>query len=256
MGVVTPSADASRPTPAETPPIAPVSSASEQGAGQGAAGTKFRETLWFKKGDVDQMVADARAKVEAIVEAKKASEAAAAATGEDPTSLAERYTDDGTVTADDRKNFSLRSGGTSVAPPQESGGTVVPGARMTDSEVIDEIGGGKRLLIIGIAVAVAVALVAVVVVYARGKSRGDARALPAVTSAPAPVPAEAPAASPPPPPPIMVQPEVKAPTTAEDAKGAAPSGEPAAPKAKPGPTPRHHAVAKKHPAPVVKKPHR
>ena len=30
-----------------------------------AAGGTFRETLWFKKGDVDQMVADARARVEA-----------------------------------------------------------------------------------------------------------------------------------------------------------------------------------------------
>ena len=82
-----------------------------------AAGT-FRETLWFKKGDVDQMVADARAKVQAMVDAKKAAEVpvpdassgAVVAPPEDPKALEERYTDDGTLTAADQQVLARQHG--------------------------------------------------------------------------------------------------------------------------------------------------
>jgi serine/threonine-protein kinase len=219
----------------------------------GHSPTSFRETLWFKKGDVDQMVADARAKVAAIVDAKKAAEAAEAVpavAGEESKPLEERYTDDGTVTASDRKNFSLGSGGTSVGT---RGGTV-PGERMSDSDVLDEIGGGKRFLIIGIAVAVVVALVAVVVVYVRGKGHHEAEqarvpappaapAAPAAEKAPPPTtPAEAPKAQTPP--------ATKEPAAEGKEADEAPPAPPVAKKA--APAARHHAAAKKRPAPAKK----
>src|SRR4029077_18654766 len=52
-----------RPVAATPPPQAV--SATPAPTPKPAAGGNLRETLWFKKGDVDQMVADARARVEA-----------------------------------------------------------------------------------------------------------------------------------------------------------------------------------------------
>ena len=79
------------PTPAPTP--------------KPAAGGNFRETLWFKKGDVDQMVADARARVEAArakgvavsdADAEVAAGASPVAAPEEGAKpLDERYVDDG-----------------------------------------------------------------------------------------------------------------------------------------------------------------
>jgi hypothetical protein len=173
-----------------------------------AAGGNFRETLWFKKGDVDQMVADARARVEATrgkgappPEAELPAEVVAA---EDARPIEERYVDDGSVTAEDRKKFSLRSGATSAALPTVGG--MVPGERMSDTEVVGEIGGKKRLLVIGIVVAaVLIALVAVVALGFRNKDTAKSAAAmtpvqvpsqPTAPSAPAAPPAAAPVPTP------------------------------------------------------------
>ena len=133
-----------------------------------AAGGTFRETLWFKKGDVDQMVAEARARVEAARGKGPAPEAEPEAPAEDARPLEDRYVDDGTVTTEDRKKFSLRTGGNRHrrCPPSES----VPGERMSEAEMVGEIGGRKRMVIIGGAVAVALAVVAVVALGFRGKN--------------------------------------------------------------------------------------
>jgi hypothetical protein len=72
----------------------------------------FRETLWFKRGDVDQMVADAKAKM--------ASRSDTGEVPEDVRPLEDRYVDDGTVTTEDRKKFSLRAGGTATACPRRA----------------------------------------------------------------------------------------------------------------------------------------
>ncbi|HET6282887.1 MAG TPA: protein kinase [Polyangia bacterium] len=162
------------PPPAARPEAA--AAAPKGGGGGGGKGANFRETLWFKKGDVEQMVAEAKAKAAASGKA-----AAPAATGNDagPASepelplvdegkpLEDRYIDDGTLTVEDRKKFSLRSGGTATAMPVVG---KVPGERMSESEMLDEIGGSKRIIIIGIAVAVVVALIAVLAVAFKGKS--------------------------------------------------------------------------------------
>jgi hypothetical protein len=167
----------------------------------GAVGA-FRETLWFKQGDVDQMVADARAKLEAARDKPGTApvpEAELLAVVDKP--LEDRYVDDGTVTVDDRKAYSLRSGATSTALPAVGG--VVPGERMSEAEILGEIGGGKRAAIIIAAVVVVLALVGVLFAAFRGKhvAQGSAAmttvAAPAAPPAPAP-PAPAVAASPPP----------------------------------------------------------
>jgi serine/threonine-protein kinase len=200
-------------------------------AGEAAApGGNFRETLWFKKGDVDQMVADARAKMaekadklaagsaaSAPVEVAAPLVGAAAAHGDvlaTPTSdsgpatsaevrpLEDRYLDDGTVTIDDRKKFSLRSGPNTAGHPVR-GAAVIPGERMSETEVLDEIGGGRRMLVI--ALVVVLGLVAAGVIWALTKGSGHG-GNPAPTRVPTaepsgpvpPAPTQAEAVSPPP----------------------------------------------------------
>jgi len=233
----TPPPQAISPTPGPAPTPKP------------AAGGNFRETLWFKKGDVDQMVADARARVEAArakgIAVPDAEEAVAAAVAdavappaEGAAPLDERYVDDGSLTADDRKKFSLRSGATSTALPTVGG--AVPGERMSDAELMGEIGGKRKFVIIAVAVVV-LALIGIVVVKkltARDVSKNAAALTPTeIPTQPTPPPEATPPVPTPPPA------ASKAPTAA----AARDDGEPAAPKAA-----AHVAASpKKH---VVKKP--
>jgi serine/threonine-protein kinase len=234
---------------ATPPPVAPPPAGAGGPAPSKPTGSAaFRETLWFKQGDVDQMVADARAKLDAS-RAKAGAEAAAAApepevpvVEEKP--LEDRYRDDGTVSVDDRKKYSLRSGATSTSLPTVGG--VVPGDRMSAEEMMGEIGGGKRTVIIIAAVAVVLAVVVGMYLAFRGKHVAQSAA--ALT--PVQVPTQpTPAAPPPPSPapaPAAAAPAAHAPAPAvppEAAAGAA--DEEQAPKA-------HAPAAKKHAAKKTK----
>jgi hypothetical protein len=197
------------------------------GGGGGGQGGGFRETLWFKKGDVEQMVAEAKAKAAAAAAAKgKPAPAADELPAEDAKPLEDRYQDDGSLTVEDRKKFSLRSGGTATALPAVG---EVPGERMSDNEMINEIGGGKKIAIIAVAVVVLIAIVAFVAVSMKGKKKGEgASAEPAAAKVET---AAAPAAAPPPAPaaaaPAAAAPAAEAPKAAAEA----PKAEAAAPKA-------------------------
>jgi serine/threonine-protein kinase len=162
-------------------------------AGKGAppkAGAAFRETLWFKQGDVEQMVADAKAKLQATGKAP----AEAPAIAEDARPLEDRYVDDGSVTVEDRKKFSLRTGGTSTAIP--TAGPEVPGEKMDEREIVGEISGGRRTLILVIAAVVVLALVVVIamMVKGKGKATGSAAATTSEIAAAKPSPTSPPLA--------------------------------------------------------------
>jgi len=240
---------------ATPPPVGPAPAAAAGGAGGPAAAkatgaAAFRETLWFKQGDVDQMVADARAKLDAS-RAKSgpgapvpAPEPEAVVAAVEAKPLEERYRDDGTVSVDDRKKYSLRSGATSAGLPAVGG--VVPGDRMSAEEMMGEIGGGKRTVIVIAAVAVVLAVVVGMYLAFRGKHVAQsAAALTPVqvptqpTSPPPPPPAPAPAAAAPTPPAAAA-----APAAAADAPAAAGDDE-QSPKA-------HASAAKKHAAKKAK----
>jgi hypothetical protein len=205
-------------------------------SGSGAAGG-FRETLWFKKGDVEQMVAEAKAKAAAAAAKGKPAADPDELPVEDAKPLEDRYKDDGSVTVEDRKKFSLRSGGTAAGLPVVAG--VVPGERMSDNEMISEIGSGKKIAIIAVAVAVVAIIIAVAVMSMRKKhDAGAASEAPAAKAAEtaAVAPAPAPAA------PAPAAPSAAAPAVAEaSAKPDAPA------KAQAGPAHKHVAkvVAKK-----------
>jgi hypothetical protein len=157
------------------------------------AGAAFRETLWFKKGDVEQLVADAKAKM-----------AAGKGTGEvevpteDTKPLEDRYVDDGSVTTEDRKKFSLRTGGTATALPATA--APVPGEKMTEEDMVNEIGGSRRSAILIVAVVVVIAVAIVVVMMMRGKAKGgkaeSAGAAPTVAAATPSPPSSPPSAIP------------------------------------------------------------
>ena len=219
-----PSMRDSGPSAATPPPVAATPPPQHLQAPSGptpkpAAGGTFRETLWFKKGDVDQMVADARARVEAA-RAKGVAvpepEVVAAATIEEEVAkpLDERYVDDGSVTTEDRKKFSLRSGATSTALPTVGG--QVPGERMSDTEMMGEIGGGKRIVIIVGAVAVALAIGVTLFMVLRGGKNVE-KSAEALTPAPiATQPAPPPTPTPPPAAEPTEAPPAKAPVAAKD----------------------------------------
>jgi len=152
-----------QPTPPQPISIKP----GEAGKGAPPKGAAFRETLWFKQGDVEQMVADAKAKLHAT--GKASPEAPAIA--EDARLLEDRYVDDGSVTVEDRKKFSLRTGGTSTAIP--TSGSEVPGERMDEREIVGEISGGRRTLILVIAAVVVLALVVVIAMMVKGKGKAS-----------------------------------------------------------------------------------
>jgi serine/threonine-protein kinase len=234
----TPPPAAATPPPVAATPPPQAATPGPAGAPKPAAGGNFRETLWFKKGDVDQMVADARARVEAArakgiaVSAEDAEAAAveavsAVATPEEAAKpLDERYVDDGSVTVEDRKKFSLRSGGTAAGLPTVGG--AVPGERMSDAEVMGEIGGKKKLIIVVIAAVVAI-LVGIVVVK-KFMAKDVSKSAEALT--PHAIPTTEPAAPPVPPTPAPPAPAAaKAPEPAKEAPAAAKDDEEAAPKA-------------------------
>ncbi|MGB8297676.1 MAG: serine/threonine-protein kinase, partial [Polyangia bacterium] len=135
------------------------------------AGAAFRETLWFKKGDVDQMVADAKAKL--VAGGKPAADEAELPT-EDVRPLEDRYVDDGSVTTEDRKKFSLRTGGTATAMPAAA--AAIPGQKMDERELVQEIGRGRRTAILVVAAVVVVALIVVVAMMMKGKGSNKSQA--------------------------------------------------------------------------------
>jgi len=254
-GAVAAASDLDSGAQATPPPVGPVPAAAA-GMSGGPAGAKpagaaaFRETLWFKQGDVDQMVADARAKLDAS-RAKTgpgapvpAPEAVVAEAEAKP--LEDRYRDDGTVSVDDRKKYSLRSGATSTSLPAVGG--VVPGDRMSAEEMMGEIGGGKRTVIIIGAVALVLAVVVGMYLAFRGKHVAQSAA--ALTPVPVqtqPTPAPAPAA-PPAPAPAAAAPKPSAAAAAPAAPADAPAAagdDDQAPKA-------HAPAAKKHAAKKAK----
>jgi eukaryotic-like serine/threonine-protein kinase len=235
-GQVTPPPVAATPAPQLSPGTGPAPTPKP------AAGGNFRETLWFKKGDVDQMVAEARQRVEAArakgIAVPDPEGAVAAVVGAELEAgpLDERYVDDGSVTVDDRKKFSLRSGATSTALPTVGG--AIPGERMSDAEVMAEVGGKKRITII----AVAVAVVALLGILAWNKLRAKDVVKNAAALTPTEIPAQAPPAevTPPPAPPAPPVAAGKPPAAA----AAKDTDEPTPKAARTPPAAKKHAASK------------
>ncbi len=144
-------------------PAAPVVAAPQQPApvkkdGKPASGGKkdaFRETMWFKKGDLDAQAAVAAAEERART-GKDASNDKA-----DSMPIDERYRDDGSISRGDKEKYSLRTGGTQMMAAVKDTGASGSQAKVSEDALIGEMkqGRGKVFALIAAAVALVVVIV-------------------------------------------------------------------------------------------------
>jgi serine/threonine protein kinase len=118
----------------------------------------FRDTLWFKKGELDAEVAHTAAEELARAGKDGALEPA------DSLPLDERYRDDGSLSRSDKEKYSLRTGATAmtraVSDPVGAPGT----AKVSEDALIGELKGGRNRIIAAIAIGIAVlALIALLI---------------------------------------------------------------------------------------------
>ncbi|MDX2089483.1 MAG: serine/threonine-protein kinase [Kofleriaceae bacterium] len=161
-------APVSEPAPAPTPavaapvfanpaPAAPVVATPSPGASQaqgkkkpveqqGSKG-KFRETMWFKKGDLDAQAAVAAA------EERERTGKDAVKDKADSMPIDQRYEDDGSISRGDKEKYSLRTGATQMMTaikedPKASGSI----AKVSEDALIGEMKGGRGPIFIALAV--------------------------------------------------------------------------------------------------------
>jgi eukaryotic-like serine/threonine-protein kinase len=112
---------------------------------------KFRETMWFKKGDLDTQAAIAAAEERARTGKDVATDKA------DSLPMDERYKDDGSISARDKEKYSLRTGGTQMMQAIR-GDIGAAAAKVSEDELIGEMKGGRRIVMIAIVVGVIAAI--------------------------------------------------------------------------------------------------
>jgi eukaryotic-like serine/threonine-protein kinase len=124
---------------------------------------KFRETMWFKKGDLDTQAAVAAAEERARTGKDVAADKA------DSLPMDERYKDDGSISRGDKEKYSLRTGATQMMAALRAG-EAPPGAsghhKVSEDALIGEMKGGRSKILVAIAIGV-VALVLLIVLIAR-----------------------------------------------------------------------------------------
>lgn len=146
--------------PAVAAPVvpAPKLAAPVVGAGKKAKGKasedpkgKFRETLWFKKGELDAQAAQAAAEEHAMTGSDVATDKA------DSLPIDERYKDDGSLSRSDKEKYSLRTGATmATAAMRESGANANMSNKISEDALIGEMKGGRNVVFLLLAIAVVV----------------------------------------------------------------------------------------------------
>ncbi len=103
---------------------------------------KFRETMWFKKGELDE--AAARAAAQAKPESGVSSKA-------DEMEMDVRYSDDGSITEQDKDRLSLRTGATMMmeAVPEQA----PIKNRVSEDDLVSEMTAGRNKILIGMGLA-------------------------------------------------------------------------------------------------------
>jgi hypothetical protein len=199
------------PTPVAAAP-APMQAQAAPAAAAGAAAKKggFRETAWFKKGEIEEEMAKAQAAV-----ASADPLAPSGRTGQQAI-VDENAVD---VSAQDRARLSLKTGATQAMAAVKMPTGALPGERMDESEMLAEIDSSKKWLIIAGAI-VALVVIGLVIYFATHGGSPKAEAPP--PDKPAAV-AAAPPAPTPTPPPAPVAPTPPPPSPAASASKAAPS---------------------------------
>jgi hypothetical protein len=202
----------------------------------------FRETAWFKAGEIQEEVEKARAAADAAAGGDVL--AAAGTTGTHSAVGAGGEVDLAKVDVDasDKARLSLKTGATQMMAAVKAPQAAVPGERMDEQEMLAEIDSSKKMFIVAGAI-VAVVVIAVVLFLVLGKKEAPAPgkaelpppaptavatappAQPQPAAAPTPSPPAAnpggaapPAAAPPPPTPAAANPTPPPPTEASAAQ--------------------------------------
>ncbi|MGE3547257.1 MAG: serine/threonine protein kinase [Kofleriaceae bacterium] len=108
---------------------------------------KFRETMWFKKGDMD-----AAAAVAAAEQAKTGEEAASDKA--DTLPIDDRYKDDGSISRGDKEKYSLRTGATQMMMAVRTDQSTAM-SKVSEDALIGEMKGGRNWVVLMILVALA-----------------------------------------------------------------------------------------------------
>lgn len=207
-------AEAPRPAPVAAPP--PVAAAAPPAAQKNnSTGKKgaFRETAWFKRGEIEEEMMKAQA-------AAGDNPLKSGTTGQHPVPQDESQVD---LSAQDRARLSLKTGATQAMPVVRNPQAALPGERMDEQEMLAEINPGRKyLLIAGVALVV---VVLGIVIYFATRSAPKAEAPPPTkpapvaaappATAPTPTPPAAPAPTPPTPTPPTPKPPTPAPTASD-----------------------------------------
>ena len=116
---------------------------------------KFRETMWFKKGELDaqaaQAAADEHARTGRISSPDKT----------DLMPIDERYKDDGTLSRSDKEKYSLRTGGTVMTKAQRLSGANATISKVSEDALIGELKRGRNKVVAAIAIALVVLAVVI-----------------------------------------------------------------------------------------------
>jgi hypothetical protein len=118
-------------------------------SGDDAKGT-FRETIWFKKGELDAQAAQAAAEQRARTGKDAATDKA------DSLPIDERYKDDGSLSRSDREKYSLRTGATTMTAARRGSGANASPAKVSEDSLIDEMKGGRNRILVAIAIGLVV----------------------------------------------------------------------------------------------------
>jgi eukaryotic-like serine/threonine-protein kinase len=180
-----------RPMPTPAPQVAQQATMMAEAPGLATSGNDagrnkkgFRETAWFKRGELEEEMAKAQAAV-------AGDPLKSGTTGKEPV-LDESQV---ALSSHDQARLSLKTGGTQAMPViRHTPHTGLPGERMDEDEMMAEIAGSRRYLVIGLAVVVAVVLGLVIYFATRG---GGAKAEAPPATPPAPMAASPPAVAPP-----------------------------------------------------------
>jgi hypothetical protein len=140
------------PTPLAAPVVSPLLAARGKG-GEDTKG-KFRDTMWFKKGELDAQAAQAAAD-------EHARTGNVASDKVDQLPIDERYKDDGSLSHTDKQLYSLRTGATQSTTALRGTATQPGTDKVSEDALIDEMKGGRNRLLAIIAVALAVVAVLV-----------------------------------------------------------------------------------------------
>lgn len=137
--------------PSASLPNMPTTGGHGKKKGKGAGGGpeskgKFRETMWFKKGELDEAAAAAAA---------AAREGELALDKADALPIEDRYKDDGTLARQDVERLSLRTGATSMMQAVRDPNAGAHGRRggMAEDDLVGEMKQGRRLLIFIVVIA-------------------------------------------------------------------------------------------------------